>query len=560
MKKHFNVKFNKTYRVRKVAGYTLGFLFSFYRLKLISFVRGNSYYQRNINKLLLQKGEELKHLFSDLEGLFIKAGQFLSIAGFFLPETFKKQLEGLQDAATPKDFSQIQSSLLSHYAVPLSDIFTKIEVTPMAVASIGQVHKAWLKDGTPVVLKIQHEHIERIAEIDLTIIRRLTYWIGRFFALEGLDYAYKQIEALILQEIDFEKEANSLISISTSLSDENSWSFPIVFSSLSGRKVLVMSWMEGKKITDKEYLSSNNIDPKIIVDRLWNGFCRMIFEHGFYHADPHPGNILVDKMGNICLLDFGAVSSISPLFKKEIPGLIIAFSTLDIKKLTQQLVTLGFINDSPAAESLAIDLAKAFNQFLENDIDQLFNPEGAMNPEFWNNPVSHIMLSTSIKDLSASFRIPKDYILLGRTFSLLLGVSFVLRPGENPLKYLSPIVKKYLNENNQSQWFKEGVKEAGIFGRNIISLPKLIRDTVEQFQTGNSSLKTPDIWRSAKLLYLLGQQFALIILTFGLLYIARKDYHGILGYNISSLFFTLGFVSFLIFLFRFKKGDNLFRQ
>ena len=556
MKKHFNVKFNKTYRVRKVAGYTLGFLFSFYRLKLISFVRGNSYYQRNINKLLLQKGEELKHLFSDLEGLFIKAGQFLSIAGFFLPETFKKQLEALQDAATPKDFSQIQSSLLSHYAVPLSDIFTKIEETPMAVASIGQVHRAWLIDGTPVVLKIQHEHIERIAEIDLAIIRKLTYWIGRFFALEGLDYAYKQIEALILQEIDFEEEANSLISISSSLSDEKFWSFPTVFESLSGRKVLVMSWIDGNKITDIDYLSLHNIDPKIIVDRLWNGFCRMIFDNGFYHADPHPGNILVDKTGNICLLDYGAVSTLSPLFKKEIPGLIIAFSTLDTKKLSKQLITLGFINDSSAAESLAIDLAKALNQFLENDIDQLFNPEGLMNPAFWNNPVSHIMFNTSLKDLSASFRIPKDYILLGRTFSLLLGVSLVLRPGENPLKYLSPIVKKYLNETNQSQWFKE----AGIIGRNIISLPKLIRDTVEQFQTGNSSLKTPDIWRSAKLLYLLGQQFALIILTFSLIYIARKDYNGIWGYNISSLFFILGFLSFLTFLLRFKKGDNLFRQ
>lgn len=560
MKKHLKTKFNKTYRVRKVIGYTFRFLFSYYQLKCISLFFGKVFYQRNLNKLLSQKGEELKHLFTDLEGLFIKAGQFLSIAGFFLPETFKKQLEGLQDAATPKDFLQIQSSLISHYAVPLSDIFMKIEETPIAVASIGQVHKAWLKDGTPVVLKIQHEHIERIAEIDLTIIRRLTYWIGRFFALDGLDYAYKQIEVLILQEIDFEKEANSLISISSSLSDENAWSFPSVFSSLSGRKVLVMSWMDGQKITDKEYLSLNNIDPKIIVDRLWNGFCRMIFDYGFYHADPHPGNILVDKMGNICLLDFGAVSTLSSLFKKEIPGLIIAFSTLDVKKLTQQLFTLGFINDSPAAESLAIDLAKAFNQFLENDIDQLFNPEGAMNPDFWKNPVSHIMLNTSIKDLSASFRIPKDYILLGRTFSLLLGVSFVLRPGENPLKYLSPIVKKYINENTQSQWFKEGFKEAGLFGRNIISLPKLIRDTVEQFQTGNSSLKTPDIWRSAKLLYLLGQQFALIILTFSLLYLARKDYNGIWGYNIPSLFFTLGFVSFLIFLFRFKKGDNLFRQ
>jgi hypothetical protein len=139
---------------------------------------------------------------------------------------------------------------------------------------------------------------------------------------------------------------------------------------------------------------------------------------------------------------------------------------------------------------------------------------------------------------------------------LLLGVSFVLRPGENPLKYLSPIVKKYLNENNQSQWFKE----AGQFGRNIISLPKLIRDTVEQFQTGNSSLKTPDIWRSAKLLYLLGQQFALIIFTFSLLYLAMKDYNGVLGYNISTLFFTLSFLSSLTFLLRFKKGDDLFKQ
>jgi predicted unusual protein kinase regulating ubiquinone biosynthesis (AarF/ABC1/UbiB family) len=537
-------------------GYTIGFLFSYYRLKFISFFFGMAYYQRNLNKMLYQKGDELKHLFSNLEGLFIKAGQFLSIAGFFLPETFKKQLEALQDAATPKDFSQIQSSLLSHYAVPLSDIFTKIEETPMAVASIGQVHRAWLIDGTPVVLKIQHEHIERIAEIDLAIIRKLTYWIGRFFALEGLDYAYKQIEALILQEIDFEEEANSLISISSSLSDENFWSFPTVFESLSGRKVLVMSWIDGNKITDIDYLSLHNIDPKIIVDRLWNGFCRMIFDNGFYHADPHPGNILVDKTGNICLLDYGAVSTLSPLFKKEIPGLIIAFSTLDTKKLSKQLITLGFINDSSAAESLAIDLAKALNQFLENDIDQLFNPEGLMNPAFWNNPVSHIMFNTSLKDLSASFRIPKDYILLGRTFSLLLGVSLVLRPGENPLKYLSPIVKKYLNETNQSQWFKE----AGIIGRNIISLPKLIRDTVEQFQTGNSSLKTPDIWRSAKLLYLLGQQFALIILTFSLIYIARKDYNGIWGYNISSLFFILGFLSFLTFLLRFKKGDNLFRQ
>ena len=99
MKKHLKTKFNKAYRVRKVIGYSLSFLFAYYQLKFISFFLGRAYYQRNLNRLLSQKGEELKDLFTDLEGLFIKAGQFLSIAGFFLPETFKKQLEGLQDAA-----------------------------------------------------------------------------------------------------------------------------------------------------------------------------------------------------------------------------------------------------------------------------------------------------------------------------------------------------------------------------------------------------------------------------------------------------------------------------
>jgi len=556
MKYVLNPKFRKWYRIKKVASYAIGFLFSFYLLKFLSLILGKSYYDRNLTLLLEEKGMKLKLLFSDLEGLFIKAGQFLSIAGFFLPEKFKNQLEGLQDAATPKVFSEIEHSLFLHFNNPTEKYFKTFEEIPMAVASIGQVHRAWLLDNTPVVVKIQHAHIEKIAIIDLKIIRKLTFWVGKFFKLEGLDFVYKQIEELILQEIDFEKEANSLISISTSLSDELYWNFPKIFPSLSGKKVLVMSWLDGRKITDKENFIVHNLDANLVLDRLWSGFCRMIFENGFYHADPHPGNILLDKNGQICLLDFGAVSSLSPLFKKEIPTLIMAFSTMDIQRLTKQLVTLEFINDSPSAELLATKLAKAFNEFLENDIDQLFNPKGALNSAFWKNPVTNIMMNTSLKEFSGSFRIPKDYILLGRTISLLLGISFVLRPGENPVKYLAPIFKKYLYEETTSNW----LKEAGIIGKNIISLPKIVNEAVLQFQSGNSSLKTPDIWKSAKLLYVLGQQFALLILTGSLFYMAMKNFKGNYNLNLSTLLMFLGTISFLTFLSKWKKGEKLFQN
>jgi ubiquinone biosynthesis protein len=551
-------KFRKAYRIKKVSAYIIGFLFSFYFLKCLAIFLGKSYYERRLFLLWSVQGAKLKVLFSEIEGLFIKAGQFLSISGFFLPEVFKNQLEGLQDAATPKKYDEIEKSLADHFQVPLSSIFSRIEQKPLAVASIAQVHKAWLLDGSPVVLKIQHAHIEKIAAIDLEIIKRIILLIGKFFAIEGLDFVHRQIEDLILQEIDFEKEAKSLSSVSTFLADEPFWSFPKIYPSLSGKKVLVLSWIQGRKITDLDNFRLDSRDASAITTRLWHGFCKMIFENDIYHADPHPGNILLDNNGHICLLDFGAVSTLSPLFKREIPGLIIAFTSMDVQKLTRKLIKLGFVNDTPSAEFLSAQLANAFNQFLENDLDQLFNPQGALHSSFWKNPVSHILLHTSLKDFSSAFKIPKDYILLGRTFSLLLGISLILRPGENPLIYLNPIFKSYLKEKRYTQAW---LKEAGILGKDIISLPTLIKETILQFQTGQSSLKTPDIWRSAQLLYLLGQQVTMLLITASLFIIALRDnkYPSDLS-EIDFVFLIFGLISLILLVRKIRTGEKLMRK
>jgi predicted unusual protein kinase regulating ubiquinone biosynthesis (AarF/ABC1/UbiB family) len=540
----------------KVSGFVTGFLFSFYSLKFLSLILGKKYYERNVTFLLERMGKKLKFLFLKLEGLFIKTGQFLSVAGFFLPEIFKKQLESLQDAATPRAFSEIKQTLWVHFQSPMESYFNKFEEFPIAVASIGQVHRAWLLDDTPVVVKIQHAYIEKIARIDLGIIKKLIALIGWFFKIDGLTFVYEQIEQLILQETDFEKEAKSLTLISANLADEPYWVFPKVFPTLSGRKVLVMSWIDGKKITDKEHFLPDKTDPAVVLNRLWSGFCRMIFQNACYHADPHPGNILLDKNSRICLLDFGAVGTLSPLFKKELPGLILAFASMDTKKLINYLVSLGFIADTPAAESLTLKLAGALNEFLEHDLQQLFDPQGALNEAFWKNPVSSIMMNTRFKEFSGSFRIPKDYILLGRTFSLLLGISLVLRPGENPLKYLLPMFKKYFKDLDTTTW----MKQIGIFGKNILSMPNLINDTANQFRSGNSSLKTPDIWRSARLLYILGQQLALLLSSVSLFYMATRNFTGTFGRNPTTLWIALGSLCFLMFLRKWAKGEKLWRN
>jgi predicted unusual protein kinase regulating ubiquinone biosynthesis (AarF/ABC1/UbiB family) len=203
-------------------------------------------------------------------------------------------------------------------------------------------------------------------------------------------------------------------------------------------------------------------------------------------------------------------------------------------------------------------LANAFNQFLENDLDQLFNPQGALHSSFWKNPVSHILLHTSLKDFSSAFKIPKDYILLGRTFSLLLGISLILRPGENPLIYLNPIFKSYLKEKRYTQAW---LKEAGILGKDIISLPTLIKETILQFQTGQSSLKTPDIWRSAQLLYLLGQQVTMLLITASLFIIALRDnkYPSDLS-EIDFVFLIFGLISLILLVRKIRTGEKLMRK
>jgi len=546
--------FNPLYRLFRVCCFLFYWVFFIGIQRLLSRRR----YHRILPSLLEGMGRDFRLLCMHLEGLFIKAGQFLSIAGFFLPTGFKRELEGLQDAGTPNDFTVVSKNLVAHYGKPLSEVFADFSSEPIAVASIAQVHCALLQDGTQVAVKVQHVHIARIASADLWIIRQMLLLIGYFFGLRDLNVVFEQIRALILREIDFSQEGESLQAISSSMANDSAWRFPRLYPELSGNRILVMDWMNGLKISDVRVYANGKVKPEIVVDRLWDGFGRMVFEHGRYHADPHPGNVLIDERGSIVLLDFGAVGELSPDFRKHLPLLFLAFASSDLAELSKLLVNLGFVQDGPDTDSRVAELASALHQFLDNHIQELFSEQGVLDESFWRNPVSQLVVNAGIRNISGMFRIPKEYVLLGRTLSLLVGVSLILRPGVNPMLYLRPVFEKYakIKKRNPMAWTDFILRT----GRNALGLTQVARQAGEQFYAGNSSLKTPDIWRSARLIYLLGQQMILLAVTFAMGFFTYKHItSGRDGWESFLLSVSTGF--FLVLLLRkWRVGNRLFRE
>src|SRR5690606_33298614 len=203
---------------------------------------GNNFYQKRILALHLKNAERVKNAILDLQGLFIKIGQMLSILSNFLPEAFQKPLESLQDKIPPRPFEEVKQRLENELGKTVGELFTDFDSEPVASASIGQVHKATLKTGEKVAVKIQHLQIETIASVDLEIVRRLTGLISWFYKIQGMDFMYSQIKKMIEEELDFSLEAQYMDAIRKNLESETYLAIPQVYPNFSTKKVLTTAW------------------------------------------------------------------------------------------------------------------------------------------------------------------------------------------------------------------------------------------------------------------------------------------------------------------------------
>ncbi len=499
--------YSPSYRKRKAYGTAIRVFLSYVWLRFKSKFLGKQHYERNIKKLHLKNADRVKNRIQELQGLFVKFGQLISNLSNVLPQEFRGPLEELQDHVHPKSYEEIEETIQKQLGKKPNEIFSNFQKEPLAVASIGQVHRAEL-NGVDVVVKIQHQNIDKIAGADLQILKNLVKLHGYFMNMQGLDHTYNQVKQMIEEELDYAMEAKSMQVISENLKEvpELKIIIPKIFPEQSTSKVLTAEFCAGTNLGHIDQLKTWNLDLEDIATRLIKLYCKMIVKDGFYHADPHPGNILVNENGEIILLDFGAVANLTEATKKALPKLIEAVVKNDTEEIVNALKTMGFVGSDKSSKKYIKNLVNIFKEFLEEEVE--FDGLNFQNIKLNSGlgSITSILKKVNLSDVSNNIIIPKDYILLNRTLVLLMGNAFQLAPKLNAINVARPYLKEHVlkEEYNFKDLIVKTLKSQITTG---ISLPGELSQFLKAANDSTLEDEMTEMNVTLQRIYLLGKQF-----------------------------------------------------
>jgi len=539
--------FRPGYRIRKAYWTTFIVMMSYVWLYTKAKFFGKSYAKKRLLDLHLRNAERVKKTILHLQGLFIKVGQMLSILTNFLPKAFHEPLEALQDQIPPRPYSEIEQQIVSELGDLPNNVFAHFDKKPLASASIGQVHRAILTSGEQVAVKVQHLNIEQIADVDLRVIERIVGMVSYFFDIKGIEHTYTQVKKMIEEELDFEQEAQPMQTIAVNLKDEPALEIPHLFSGYSTKKILVSKYCEGVKISNTAQIQAWNIDQTDLANRLVRAYCKMVFEDGFYHADPHPGNIMVQADGTIIFLDFGAVARLKPQTRTGFLALIDAAVKNDNEKIIVALQSMGFIADRQDSEEVADKIIDALRQFIQNEvqIEGLNFKDIKVNP--FETSIFNLVRELGIRDLANALQVPKEFVLLNRMVPLLLGICNTLDSNLNPITVVQPYLKKYmLGEQGNFVQFITDLLKSNL--TSAIALPAELQKTIKKIQRGELQIQVSGTDERNRLIYILGQQFLYTILLVASL-VSTYTFHNE-GSTQFKFYSTIANVLFLFLLFR----------
>ena len=361
------------FRFLRAFGVTLGIVINLGLFHLWGKFWGKEWENSRMPAVYGRNAQRLKRLLLSLQGIFIKAGQLISILSNFLPDYFRKELEELQDKIPPRPLSEMIERIHKELGQDPSLLFAEFDPKPIASASLAQVHAARLHDGRRVAVKIQYLDIEANAKEDLQTIGRLLSFYGFFLRIKGLGFLHSQFSQMIQEELDFRLEAQHIETIAANFTGNPHVFFPKVIHELSSERVLTTEFMDGGKISDLENLAEQNIDRQALAERVLTAYCQMIFSDGIYHADPHPGNILVQPDGSIVFVDFGAVARLSAEMKSGIIQFFEGVLKRDNDQISAALQQMGLIALHDDAQHVEQLVDYIYSRFLKQ-----------MTVESWN--------------------------------------------------------------------------------------------------------------------------------------------------------------------------------
>lgn len=439
-------------------------------------------------------------------GLMIKVGQFLSARLDILPAEITEELSGLQDEVPAEAFEDIRKQAEAELGAPLAEKYDWFDETPMAAASLGQAHRARLKATqaaahgfSEVVVKVQRPFIEQLIEVDLSAIRRVGGWLKRYKPVSeraDVPALIEEFSATVRQEVDYLAEGRNAETFATNFKDNPHVHVPQVVWDHTTRRVLTLENVFAIKISDYEAITAAGIERSQVARRLFNTYLQQIFEDGFFHADPHPGNLFItpldgqDENGKrawqLTFIDFGMVGRMPASLSDGLREAVIAIGTKDAVRLVGAYRTLGVL--LPGADTRLMEKAGAqlFDRFWGKSMSELRQIDHAEMMKF----------GLQFRELmySMPFQLPQNLLILGRTVAILSGMCTGLDPDFNVWGEIAPYATKLVNAaggSNWETWLDEALKLLQV----LIALPGRADRVLSQMERGDLSVQLPQVSR-----------------------------------------------------------------
>ncbi|MBP0633561.1 MULTISPECIES: AarF/ABC1/UbiB kinase family protein [unclassified Cupriavidus] len=419
-----------------------------------------------------------------LEGLgpaFIKFGQLLSLRRDLLPESFIDELQRLQDNVSIFPGAQARAIIERELASPVAELFAEFDESPLAAASIGQVHTARLKDGTSVVVKVQRPGIEPIIHTDVSIMRflarRLELHVPESRRFGPTDLV-EEFARCITDELDYHIEARSGDRLRENLADDADVFVPLIYWDMTSQRVLTMERSQGHKLVQQ--MPTDLIDRQRIAEKLMHCYLKQVFEHGFFHGDPHPGNVFILSDGRLCFHDFGIMGELSAHDQDALAQLILAVSSEEVSWMVDAYFEMGVAAEEVDRQTFTYDVAKALKKYYE---------AAGRGYSF-----SEIVRQFTQLSQRHQIRVPRQFLLVSKAFMAVESQALTLDPNFNVLASLHDYVPHLLARRIQRGFnrpfveFSRSFRTLRSLHRAATNLPDMLNRAVDVLSSGKATL------------------------------------------------------------------------
>ena len=431
---------SRTYRNLNRYRQILAVLFKYGFDDVVELLKIDQYIEIGLQVISPKRGDRVERLsravrvrlaIEELGPTYIKMGQILSTRPDLVPVDFIRELARLQDKVPAFAFSEVTRIIREETGRPADMLFDSLDPEPLASASIGQVHRARLKDGEAVAVKVQRPGIRKIVEVDLEIMLHLATLAERHIEELAHHRPVKIVEEFarsIEKEMDYTLEATSMERVARSFLLDETVYIPKVYREATTERVLTTEFVNGIKVSLLERLDENGCDRQLITRRGADILLTQIFEHGFFHADPHPGNLFVLPNNLICLLDFGMMGTVDRHTREAFVELVDAVVSRDASRTTQVMLKLTLWEEEPDLRQLGKDVADFMGEHLYKPLRDI--QIGKL--------LHHLLELTALHGL----RIPPELFLMMKALSTVEGVGLMLDPDFDMIAHAEPFIRQ----------------------------------------------------------------------------------------------------------------------